>query len=176
MIAFSEVLVIREEHLFLPKVSVPPVVLYDAVTQAIEEGNLPAVVGTIEPVASGRLGALFGCGPDFLVIRFGRKFPEHLVLIGSNEVGGAGVAVTFRVLVAETSRRKLLRLLRFAGRPELRETPGSELTTAELSDLTALVSVVRSALDSVLELLPGASSDLDPLGPHALDLDEEATS
>lgn len=175
MIAFSKLAILSEHHVLLPGAAHAAIDVLYATTDMLQGVAVPGLSCSVESVASGGLRSLFGTRHDYLVVNFGRVFPEHLVLIGCAPLGSA-LEVSVFVAAAERPARRLQRLLLFGYDPVRRDEVGAELGTRQTAALAARIEIVRSCLDQALtdfsapgEVRFAGSSDLEDLDTEAED-------
>ena len=167
MIAFSKLAILSEQHVLLPGAADAAFDLLHATADMLQNVAVPGLSCAIESVASGGLRSLFGTRHDYLVVNFGRSFPEHLVLIGCAELGSA-LEVTVFVAAGERPARRLQRLLLFGRDRVRRDEVGAELGPRETATLAARIEVVRGSLDQALAGI-GAPGKVPFAGSPALE-------
>lgn len=173
MIVFSKLAILNEQHVLLPGASDAALDVLQATTDMLRDAAVPGLSCSIESVASGGLRSLFGVRHDYLVVAFGRGYPEHSVLIGCTPLGSA-LEISVFVAGSERPGRRLRRLLLF-GDPLRRDEIGAELGPREAAALASRIEVVRGCLDQALADI--AAPDPDPfaasLQPDRLDTESE---
>ena len=174
MIAFSKLAILSEQHVLLPGASDAALDVLQATADMLQDAAVPGLSCSIESVAAGGLRSLFGTRHDYLVVIFGRAFPEHVVLIGCTPLGSA-LEVTVFVAGAERPGRRLRRLLLFRD-PLRRDEIGAELGPREAAALAARIEVVRGCLDRALADIAAPDADrrfAESLEPDRLDTESE---
>lgn len=174
MIAFSNLGILSEQHVMLPGLAEAAFDVLHATADMLRDSAVPGLSCSIESVASGRLGFFLGSRNDYLVVKFGRRFPEHLVLIGCVALGPA-LEVSVFVAAAERPARRLRRLLLFGYDPVRRDEVGSEFGPRGAASLAARIEIVRGCLDQALSGIADQQSQsfAEGLGVEDLEADRE---
>jgi hypothetical protein len=170
MIAFSKLAILSEQHVLLPGAADAALDVLHATADMVQGAAVPGLTCSIENVASGGLRSLFETRHDYLVVAFGRAFPEHLVLIGCAPLGSA-LEISVFVTGSERLGRRLRRLLIYGRDAVLRDEVGAELGPRQAAALAARIEVVRGCVDQALADIaaPGAdpfAESLEPERPH----------
>jgi hypothetical protein len=163
MASFASLRIINEQHLLVPEAADLVFDLLQTIMEKLHEVAVPGVSSSVQTIASGALGSLFGRSRDYLVVAFDR-FPEHSVLIGVTEIG-RGMHVSFYVATSSRLARRVRRAFLFAWDPERRDEVGSELGPRQAAALSVRIEAVRFCLDQALNAIAGGGGA--PLGTYA---------
>jgi hypothetical protein len=149
MIAFSKLAILSEQHVLLPGAADAAFDVLHVTDYLLQDAAVPGLSWSIESVALGGLRSFFGARHDYLIVNFGRVFPEHSVLIGCTPLGSF-LEVSVFVAGAERFGRRLRRLLLFGRDALRRDEVGAELGPRQAAALAARIEVVRSCLEQAL--------------------------
>jgi hypothetical protein len=173
MIVFSKLAILSEQHVLLSGAAERTFDLLHATADLLQDAAVPGLSWSIESVASGGLRSFFVARHDYLIINFGRAFPEHSVLIGCTPLGSA-LEISVFVAGAERLERRLRRLLLFGRDAVQRDEVGAELGPREAAALVARIEVVRNCMDQALANIAAPGEVPFAGGPDLEDRDTES--
>ena len=159
MIALSRLAILSEQHLIVTGDPDAALDVMQATADGLHDLDIPRLTLAIESVGAGGLLGFLRKRHDYLVVRFGREFPEHLVLIGCSELGSSTLQVSFLAAAKERLGRRLRRALLFGDDPRRHDEVGSELGP-RAADIAVRIEAVRICLDEALNSVAGGSESL----------------
>jgi hypothetical protein len=155
MIALSKIAILSEQHLIVAGDPDAALDVIQATADGLEDLEIPRLTWAIESVEAGGFLGFLRKRHDYLVVRFGPEFPEHLVLVGCWGLGASTLQVSFLVAAAERFGRRMRRALRVGADRNGYDEPGAELSHRQAASLSVLIESVRLCLDQTLNTFAG---------------------
>jgi hypothetical protein len=159
VIALSRIAILNEQHLLVTGDPETSLDVIQATADGLQALDIPRLTWAIESVGTGGVLGFLRKHHDYLVVRFGREFPEHLVLIGCSELGSSTMQVSFLVAASERLGRRLQRALLFGDDRRTRDEVGSELGP-RAAGVAVRVEAVRTCLGEALNSVAARSESL----------------
>jgi hypothetical protein len=152
VIVLSRLAILSEQHLLVPGESEAAQDVLQATADGLQDLDVSGLYWAIESVESGGLLGLFRPRHDYLVVGFGREFPEHYVLVGCSALGSSTLQVSLLVAATERLTRRIWRAFRFGGDPKSRDEVGRELGS-RAGALAVRTEAVRFCLNEALSTI-----------------------